>query len=172
MIVREKQILRAAMRRALVGGGDYSNASAALARHLRGTAEWQAARVVYGFVPLPTEPDWRTDDLEKVIAFPRCEGRRIRFIVGGVLRCGPHAALEPGGGEVAPPPDLVIVPGLAFDPSGGRLGRGGGYYDRWIEGNPGLPRIGVCFALQVVEKVPREDHDARVGKVVTEEGVV
>lgn len=69
--------------------------------------------------------------------------------------------------------DLVLVPGLAFDRHGGRLGRGRGYFDRLF----GMPevraqRIGVCFQPQVVAEVPVESHDARVQLIVTDQGVI
>lgn len=64
--------------------------------------------------------------------------------------------------------DLVVVPGLAFDPMGHRLGRGGGYYDRFL---PRLRRqavtVGVCFDEQVVDLVPTDPHDWRLQYVVT-----
>ena len=69
--------------------------------------------------------------------------------------------------------DAVIVPGLAFDAAGGRLGRGGGFYDRWLAGRgAGCLVVGVCFEAQIVERVPMEPHDASVDMVLTERGVV
>ena len=65
--------------------------------------------------------------------------------------------------------DVVIVPGSAFDPVGGRMGYGGGFYDTFLSrARPGACRIGICFDLQVVERVPREPHDLCVDLVVTE----
>ncbi|MBS0198731.1 MAG: 5-formyltetrahydrofolate cyclo-ligase [Planctomycetes bacterium] len=63
---------------------------------------------------------------------------------------------------------VVIVPGIAFDAAGFRLGRGAGFYDRYLS-LPGLraARIGVAFDCQIVETVPRERHDARLDAVVT-----
>jgi len=71
--------------------------------------------------------------------------------------------------------DAVIVPGLAFDREGGRLGYGAGFYDRFFRGLEavGLPmpvRIGVCYEDQIVPKVPMETHDYAVDWVVTENG--
>lgn len=63
--------------------------------------------------------------------------------------------------------DLVIVPGLAFDVNGGRLGRGAGYYDRFLK-KTGAVRIGFCFSFQVVEQVPLEAHDALMQSLVTD----
>ncbi len=68
-------------------------------------------------------------------------------------------------------PDVVLVPGVAFTPTGDRLGQGGGWYDRF------LPRcrddaalIGVAFDVQLVDAVPVEDHDRAMDAVITEEG--
>lgn len=62
--------------------------------------------------------------------------------------------------------DLFIVPGVAFDSQGGRLGRGGGYYDRLIP--LGTPAIGVGFSFQLIDHVPQERHDHRMQAIATE----
>jgi len=77
------------------------------------------------------------------------------------------APSEPGDGFAA-----VLVPGLAFDTAGRRLGHGGGFYDRFLTTlPPGVRRIGVCFRDQLVPRVPAGPLDARVHAVVTEAGV-
>ena len=68
--------------------------------------------------------------------------------------------------------DVVIVPGLAFDDQGRRLGRGGGFYDRFLSTLPATCiTIGVGFANQIVEHVPTQPHDARVHAVVSDERI-
>lgn len=65
--------------------------------------------------------------------------------------------------------DVAIVPGLAFDAGGGRLGRGGGWYDRFLPRlRADAVKIGVAFEVQIVEGVPVEGHDVRMDWVVTE----
>ncbi len=70
--------------------------------------------------------------------------------------------------------DVILLPGLAFDRAGNRLGRGAGFYDRYISAlkdaghNPTL--IGVCYHAQIVDSVPTEPHDHRVDRVITELG--
>ena len=65
--------------------------------------------------------------------------------------------------------DLILVPGVAFDKRGNRLGRGGGYFDRFLAGlKPTIPRVGLAFKFQVVKKLPVEPHDQLVSKVITE----
>ena len=71
--------------------------------------------------------------------------------------------------------DLILVPGLGFDPNGHRLGRGGGFYDRFIESLPTTNRpllLGVCFGCQIVDRVPTEPHDHPMDRVVTERGFI
>jgi len=77
-------------------------------------------------------------------------------------------------------PDTVFVPGLAFDYEGGRLGYGGGYYDRFrdtieavatMQSVPVPPWIGMGFNIQWVDRVPMEPHDARLDGVITESGL-
>lgn len=69
---------------------------------------------------------------------------------------------------------LVVVPGLAFDGQGNRLGRGGGYYDRFIARPPMIDsvKVGVCWKLQILESVPTESHDMMVDWICHEDGWV
>ncbi len=69
-------------------------------------------------------------------------------------------------------PDVIFVPLLAFDRAGGRLGYGGGYYDRTLAALPDCPRAGFGLAAQEVACVPMEPHDCRLPVVVTEQGVI
>ncbi|MFG0329417.1 MAG: 5-formyltetrahydrofolate cyclo-ligase [Phycisphaerales bacterium] len=79
--------------------------------------------------------------------------------------------------EDAPTPldaiDLVIVPGLGFDTDGGRLGRGGGYYDRFLAAlGPTCRKVGLCFDSQVVDRIPRAAHDQLLDVIVTDRRVI
>ena len=67
-------------------------------------------------------------------------------------------------------PDLVITPLLAFDAAGGRLGQGGGYYDRTFAALPAAVRVGFAYAGQALENLPVEAHDIRLHGVLTERG--
>lgn len=68
--------------------------------------------------------------------------------------------------------DLLVPPGVAFDPWGNRLGRGGGFFDRYLTRLPeATPRIGLAYECQMVESVPREDWDIPVRSVITERTV-
>lgn len=69
--------------------------------------------------------------------------------------------------------DLVIIPGIAFDKNGHRIGYGYGYYDRFLEKlNKNTTKIGLCYDFQLIEKIPEEKHDVPMDIVVTEKRVM
>jgi 5-formyltetrahydrofolate cyclo-ligase len=74
----------------------------------------------------------------------------------------------PDGPELAP--DLILVPLLAFDSTGHRLGYGGGFYDRTLAAHPAVPAIGFAYAAQHVPAVPTEPHDRLLCTIITEHG--
>ena len=87
---------------------------------------------------------------------------------------GPEAAnvgsASPGQAvEAAFAPDIALLPGVAFDLAGGRLGYGGGYYDRFLEKALNCPRVGLCFEFQLVSSLPLAPWDQRVNYICTEE---
>ncbi len=92
-----------------------------------------------------------------------------------MLKQGVYGIMEPDP-EKAEEADVslleaVVVPGVAFDRHGGRMGYGGGFYDRFLAGLDRLPfLVGVGFSMQVVEHVPLEPHDIRLDGIVTEKG--
>lgn len=90
------------------------------------------------------------------------------------LRSGSFGILEPvqGGAQLFFPPQgtPLLVPGLAFTKEGVRLGRGYGYFDRYLLSHRG-PKIGLAFEVQIFQHLPTEHHDAPVDMVVTEEHV-
>ena len=63
---------------------------------------------------------------------------------------------------------VIVVPGMAFDKHGHRLGRGKGYYDRFLSRIPNIYKIGVCFPFQLIDKVPSEPTDILVDEVLTD----
>lgn len=88
------------------------------------------------------------------------------------LKTGPYGVRHPKDEYIRPIPlesiDLVVVPGLAFDEAGNRLGRGMGYYDKFLSRLPkDVPTVGLAFAFQVVKDFPPlEPHDFSVSKVL------
>jgi 5-formyltetrahydrofolate cyclo-ligase len=96
---------------------------------------------------------------------------------GDAWETGPYGIPEPPRAPGREPRvdgfDLVLVPGIAFDRGGRRLGRGFGYYDRFLGGLPdGVPRVGLGFSHQLVAEVPVGAWDVPVHALVTEEGVI
>jgi 5-formyltetrahydrofolate cyclo-ligase len=82
---------------------------------------------------------------------------------------------EPIGSEIpAAAEDIgtIILPMLGFDRTGGRIGYGAGYYDRFLSKNPGLRKIGIAFACQEVESLPVDENDIQMDVIITEEGIV
>ena len=107
------------------------------------------------FESLPTEP-------ETAGWFEWCRRHDVAVFAPEVD--GPHLRVEPGDVDPASL-DVVVVPGLAFTPDGRRLGQGGGHYDRFLRQlRPGCLTIGAAFAEQIVDDLPHEDHDERVGR--------
>ena len=119
---------------------------------------------------------------QRVLA-PRIDGPRLRFVpidYDTSWRRSTLGVLEPESGAAADlfgdrGESVVVVPGLAFDERGGRLGRGGGHYDRFLREtrqSSHLVAIGVAFDTQIVERVPRADCDEPVDRIVTESRVI
>jgi 5-formyltetrahydrofolate cyclo-ligase len=93
----------------------------------------------------------------------------------GVLSPSTFSVPEPVGHEI--PADasavrLVIIPLIAFDRQGHRLGYGAGYYDRFLSRHPGMTKIGVAFSCQEVPRIPADENDVSLDIIVTETGVV
>lgn len=108
--------------------------------------------------------------------YPRCEAasRQLSFIkVDAVqtLRPGTFGVPEPSGDGVdRDSVDFVVLPGVAFDRRGGRIGYGAGYYDATLAGYDGAT-AGLAFEIQFVDELPTDAHDQTVDVVVTEAGV-
>lgn len=80
---------------------------------------------------------------------------------------GDFNILEPQNEPYTGSYDLIVVPGVAFDRQGNRIGRGKGYYDRFLCKHLDVMRIGICFNFQFVDEVPIEDNDIKMHEVLT-----
>ena len=114
-------------------------------------------------------------DLGCHIAFPRitAKGRPLEFHRvpdGEVLAPGSYGIHEPLEHWPRVTPDLLLVPLLAFDAQGRRLGYGGGFYDRTLE-KLNVPAIGIAYAGQEAASIPHEAHDRTLDMVLTEQGI-
>lgn len=153
---------------------------AALARHPALLANGYIAL----FSPIPTEPNieplWQI--IPRKFCYPRVTQGRMEFVevekLGDLSISSWHPHIREHGlaeARVVSPEDIaaIIVPGLAFTKAGQRLGRGGGYYDRYLASLPSATqKIGVCFSLQIVDGLPIESHDQKMDVVITEDGIV
>jgi 5-formyltetrahydrofolate cyclo-ligase len=140
--------------------------------------------VVGGYVAMRDEADPRII-LKKLIAqncrlaFPRVVAKGAplafhRWKAGDELQPGSYGILEPSKDWPLAYPKILLVPLLAFDRHGHRLGYGGGFYDRtldFLRANSTVSAIGVAYAGQEVEELPREGHDHPLDAVITEHGV-
>lgn len=68
--------------------------------------------------------------------------------------------------------DLIIIPGLAFDLKGNRLGYGGGFYDRFLSKYPNSKRVALCYDFQVFDEIPHEFFDEKVDLIISEEKII
>ena len=177
-----KSLLRQKLRRELQQMPAEARAqdSARIRQTLTAQPFWKEAPGIVAFVPMQTEPDiWPAVQAAAMegrrICLPRYHAPTDRYLPAVVtdlekdLQAGVHGILEPSErcpiGNVMPL-DLILVPGIGFTPSGGRLGRGRGYYDRMLADLSGV-RCGVAFDLQLISELPLEPHDARLDHLVT-----
>jgi len=80
---------------------------------------------------------------------------------------GDFNILEPQNEPYTGDYDLIVVPGVAFDRNGNRIGRGRGYYDRFLCKHLNVKRIGICFDFQLVDEVPTEPNDIKMDKIIS-----
>lgn len=138
------------------------------------------ATVISGFWPIGDEIDIRPllsalHDQGYRISLPvtpkRGEALTFRGWKPGDLLIPERFGTMRPTGEILTP-DTLLIPLLAFDANGGRLGYGGGFYDRTLAGLPGRFRLGCAFAAQQVDAVPIGPYDMRLDAVATENGII
>jgi len=148
--------------------------SAAAVKKFQGLEIFKTARAVGVYLPLPDEVDVRPlfQTLKKTFyipAFDEASGGYRMARLTAELKKGRFGIPEPSVPVFAAEDelDLIIVPGVAFDREGHRIGRGGGFYDRLLPQYRAV-RAGICFEFQCLETVPAQEHDIRMDWVVTE----
>jgi 5-formyltetrahydrofolate cyclo-ligase len=141
---------------------------------------WRNAKSVLFYAPLADEPDvWPLLEealaAGRTVALPRFHPEQAAYVACQINKAGTD--LQPGRFGIREPRetcpiiplnrlDLVLVPGVAFDLNGHRLGRGKGYYDRLLAVHEG-PACGVAFDQQIVGQVPSGPHDVRLSALLT-----
>ena len=137
---------------------------------------YKNAKTIYGYLPYNQEV--RTVPMleralreGKRVAVPKVFGDEMRFIYMTDLtavECGYAGIPEPvaDGPEADDPEALVLMPGLAFDPQGHRIGYGGGFYDRFLAKEPGHPTVALCYDFQMLPVLETEEFDIPVDCVL------
>lgn len=184
-----KRLLRDAMRSTLraMTSEDRRAASAAACDRVLAMPAYRNATTVMAYLPLTDELDCEPLLAEalrvgKTVCVPvvdwnsrRMRAVRLRSLAPESLNADSRGIRTPRVvDELAIEKlQLVIVPGLAFDQRGGRLGRGGGFYDRFLARLPASSQVvGLAFEWQIVGQILREPHDASVARIATESRVI
>lgn len=155
--------------------------SARISERVLGMKEYRAAKRVLCYASLIGEV--RTESLNarilsdgKELLLPRVTGKgameAVRVTDLSALRPGKLRIPEVENAETQPPEgiDIALVPGIAFDRFGGRIGFGGGYYDRFLP-QTGALRVGLAFGMQLVENTFALEHDQKMDLLITEDDI-
>lgn len=156
--------------------------SASIVKSIEEFEAFRSAKTVLMFSPLSDEPDL-TPLLsaylgKKKIILPVVEGENLalrQLLDIENMRVGAFGISEPMESEFRDYEaiDLALIPGVAFDKAGNRMGRGRGYYDKLLCDSrfSKVEKLGIAFGFQIVEAVPCEAHDVKMDGVVSEEAV-
>lgn len=150
--------------------------SARLAQLFFASRAYQNAKTIYGYLPYNQEV--RTVPMleralkdGKKVAVPKVYGDEMKFLYLDDLTAvakGYAGIPEPIADEPVAHDEtaLVLMPGLAFDPQGHRIGYGGGFYDKFLAAEPNHPTLALCYEFQMLPKLDVEDHDIPVDTVL------
>ncbi|QVK21173.1 5-formyltetrahydrofolate cyclo-ligase [Mycoplasmatota bacterium] len=119
------------------------------------------------YMPIKNEVDL-TMLLNKKVALPKIIDEMSLYRFNGDFERGMYDILEPTGEEMEV--DIIFIPGSVYDKNGYRIGYGKGYYDKYLM-NRDIVKIGVCFDFQVVDNIPKEDHDVRLDLLITDKKI-
>jgi 5-formyltetrahydrofolate cyclo-ligase len=181
-----KQGLRQAIlaRRRALSAQEATASSRLIQQAFLATVEFIEARVVAIYAPIHNEVDTAEVmhvvlNSAKVLLFPavRADGLELRRISeAGELQRGAFGIPEPGADSPLHSPgetDLFVIPGIAFDICGRRIGYGKGYYDRTLHHLEGKGKlVGFCYDFQLLERIAGEPHDVRMDIIITERRVI
>lgn len=181
----DKKEARSLIRTRLAGlaWAEWAEKSRLIQARLLALPEFQGAAAVFCYVSFGREIDTQPVlaaclAAGKTLAVPLITGpgRMEARIIAGLdqLRPGPFTIpAPPEDAPLAEPAalDLAIIPGLAFDEKGWRLGRGGGYYDNWLAAYPGLA-LALALETQMLDALPHDAWDRRVQLLLTEQRLI
>lgn len=182
--MNEKKILRADFSRIRANITDKCIKDSLIAKRVAEDSRVIKADCILLYASFRSEIDtWKLTGLllEKniTIAFPKCHENGIMtfHIVKNIneLHTGAFGIFEPDSSLPEPeitPDTVCIVPGLAFTENGGRLGYGGGFYDRFFEKYPDICKIALSYEKLITQKLPLSQHDLKVDLIITEERTV
>ncbi|WP_448587509.1 5-formyltetrahydrofolate cyclo-ligase [Thermocrinis sp.] len=182
MKVLSKEELRHTIRslRKNLSSSEHKRLSQRILENIQALGILERATVILAFCPFDGEPDISSIFAQiiksgKKLVLPKVVGNSLRLCRVGsleLLNAGTFCILEPVECEGVQPEelDLALVPGVAFDRKGCRLGMGKGYYDRTL-GRVRAFKVGVAFSFQVFEEIPCDPWDQGVDAVITEEGI-
>ena len=177
MGIEDKRTLRRAVRAGLaqIGADEARERSVAICKELEKHIAVSGATVVAMFSPLADEPQiWPlVEQLAQrlSVVLPRVEGDVMNFYSydKDAMAAGAYGINEPQRGVPVQPYeiDVIVVPGVAFTAKGMRMGRGKGFYDRYLaQSGFAALKIGVCYREQLVPDIPAEPHDVAMDTVI------
>ena len=171
--------------RAQIPSETRKHADSQIAERLFNRPEYRDARIIYCYMSFKDEADTASiiDEslrLGKQVALPRVSGKRKMefFFISGQkdLVTGFMGIKEPAGyclEASAPSEDaLVLLPGLAFDRSGARLGYGGGFYDTYLAKHAGCKKAALAYSAQIAPEIPTEPVDVKTDMIITEKELI
>lgn len=171
--------------RAQIPSETRKHADSQIAERLFNRPEYRDARIIYCYMSFKDEADTASiiDEslrLGKQVALPRVTGKRKMefFFISGQkdLVTGFMGIKEPAGyclEASAPSEDaLVLLPGLAFDRSGARLGYGGGFYDTYLAKHAGCKKAALAYSAQIAPEIPTEPVDVKTDMIITEKELI
>ena len=172
---REKNQVRELLvqKRRIMSAADRAEASESILQQLQQMQCFREAKTILIYYPVQNEVDVlplvKRYKKEKTILFPvsHRRGMTVHPYAGNEhMHRGKFGIPEPTTPAYTGKIDLVIVPAVAFDEKGRRLGRGGGYYDRFIKKQTHATLVGVGYDFQLIEQVPSSRHDQRVHRII------
>jgi 5-formyltetrahydrofolate cyclo-ligase len=156
--MRSKPELRAELvrRRRALPPDEVAAASRAIAERVLAAVDWPSVRTLHVYTSVPA---WGEVDTTPIVSAVQAQWPAVTISHPGIGRDQPVPA---------EPFDVIVVPVVGFDREGNRLGLGGGFYDRFLAGQPEALKIGVAYAWALVEEgLPVEPHDVRLDRIVT-----